>query len=141
LKYRGPDEELLRAWNAMLLDIPKRRLDMLVKLRLHYRTFLLSNTNETHVEVIERELYHRHGVKNFSDYFERIYYSCRHGMRKPDAEIFRHILKKEKLKPEETIFIDDSIQHVKGAGACGIRAYLLPRDMEVEDLLKELRIL
>lgn len=141
LRYQGTDEALLRAWNAMLLDVPSHRLDLLVKLKPQYKTFLLSNTNETHVEVFERQLYHQHGVKNFEDYFEQVYYSCRIGMRKPDAEIFRKVLDDHGLVASETIFIDDSEQHVKGAGACGIKSYLLQKNMEVGELLKELRIL
>jgi putative hydrolase of the HAD superfamily len=50
-------------------------------------------------------------------------------------------LKTNGLIPEQTVFIDDSIQHVKGAGACGINAYLLPKNMEVSDLLKEIHLL
>jgi glucose-1-phosphatase len=141
LRHQGAEAELLQAWNAMLLDVPARRLDLLVRLRQDYRTFLLSNTNETHIAVIERQLYLKHGVKNFGDYFDDIYYSCRVGMRKPDAEIFEHLLRKHKLEAAETVFIDDSIQHVQAAGACGINAYLLPQDMEVEELLKELKLL
>jgi glucose-1-phosphatase len=140
LRHQGADEELLDAWNTMLLDVPAHRLDLLVRLKLNYRTFLLSNTNETHVAVIERELYRKHGVKNFGDYFDGICYSFRVGMRKPDREIFEHLLNKYKLKPEETIFIDDSIQHVQGAGRCGIKSYLLPQGMEVEDLLRQIGI-
>jgi len=141
LRFQGKDEDLLYAWNAMLLDVPKKRLDLLVKLKLPYQTFLLSNTNETHIEAFERELYRKHGIKNFNDYFEAVYYSCRIGMRKPDKEIFQMVLDKHKLNPEETIFIDDSIQHVKGAGECGIKSYLLPQGMELEDLLKELKLI
>ena len=44
------------------------------------------------------------------------------------------------ITPAETIFIDDTEQHVRGAGLCGIRSYLLPKKMELEDLLKELKI-
>jgi glucose-1-phosphatase len=141
LRYQGADESLLAAWNAMLLDVPARRLDLLVKLKLEYKTFLLSNTNETHIEAFERDLYLQHGIRNFEDYFEEVFYSCRLGMRKPDAEIFEMVLRKHGLRAEETVFIDDSEQHVRGAGACGIKSYLLPPKMEVEDLLKQLRLL
>lgn len=141
IRHNGNDEELLYAWNAMLMDVPAHRLKLLVKLKQKYTTFLLSNTNETHIEVFEKELYLEHGVKNFNDYFDHVYYSCRTGMRKPDKEIFEMVLSKNKLNPEETIFIDDSVQHVKGAGMCGIKAYLLPKGMELEDLVKELHLL
>jgi len=141
IRHQGEDEELLRAWNAMLLDVPAGRLELLVKLKQKYNTFLLSNTNETHIESFERDLYLRHGVKNFNDYFDEVYYSCRTGLRKPDKEIFEMVLSKNKLDPAETIFIDDSVQHVQGAGQCGIRAYLLPKGMELEKLVKELHLL
>jgi glucose-1-phosphatase len=141
IRHTGRDEDLLYAWNAMLLDIPAKRLELLVKLKQKYNTFLLSNTNETHIEAFEKELYLRHGVKNFNDYFDHVYYSCRTGMRKPDKEIFEMVLRKNKLDPAETIFIDDSVQHVQGAGQCGIKAYLLPKGMELEDLVKQLGLL
>ena len=102
---------------------------------------MLSNTCEPHISAFENDLYIRHGVKNFDDYFDKVYYSCRMGLRKPDKEIFEFVLKENDLVPEETVFIDDSIQHVKGAGECGINAYLLPKNMEVGNLLKELKLL
>ena len=139
--YAGPEVDLLFAWNAMLLDIPENRLDVLVEMKQNYNTYLLSNTCEPHIAAFENELYIEHGVKNFNDYFDEVYYSCRLGMRKPDKEIFEWVLSKNKLVPEETVFIDDSIQHVKGAGQCGIKAYLLPKNMEVAALLKELKLL
>ncbi|WP_317899545.1 HAD family hydrolase [Aurantibacillus circumpalustris] len=141
IRYEGPEVDLLYAWNAMLLDVPEKRLDLLVNMKQNYNTFLLSNTCEPHIACFEKELYIHHGVKNFNDYFDRVYYSCRMGMRKPHREIFELVLKENELVPEETVFIDDSIQHVKGAGECGIKAYLLPKDMEVGDLLKELNLL
>jgi putative hydrolase of the HAD superfamily len=141
IRYEGPEVDLLYAWNAMLLDVPEKRLDLLVSMKQNYNTFLLSNTCEPHIAHFEKELYIHHGVKNFNDYFDSVYYSCRMGMRKPNKEIFEFVLKENELNPEETVFIDDSIQHVKGAGECGIKAYLLPKNMEVGDLLKELNLL
>jgi glucose-1-phosphatase len=109
IRYEGPDHELLRAWNAMLLDVPERRLDVLVKMKQNYNTFLLSNTCEPHIAAFEHDLYLKHGVKNFNDYFDEVYYSCSMGMRKPNKEIFEFVLKQNDLKAEETVFIDDSI--------------------------------
>ena len=141
IRYQGPDEDLLSAWNAMLLGVPDNRLDVLIETKQYYRTFLLSNTNESHITAFERDLYHTNGVKNFNDYFDEVYYSCRMGMRKPDKEIFEHVLLKNELVPSETIFIDDSAQHVKGAGDCGINGYLLRPEMEIGELLKDLKLL
>lgn len=140
-RYQGPVQDLLAAWNAMLLDVPEERLDALVEMKHNYNTFLLSNTCEPHIEAFELELENEHGIKNFDDYFDKVYYSCRIGMRKPDKEIFEFVLNQNNLKPEETIFIDDSPQHVKGAGECGINAFLLQKNMSVNDLLRQLKLL
>ena len=61
-------------------------------------------------------------------------------MRKPDAEVFEIILKENNLKPEETLFIDDSEQHVIGARKIGINAYHLKvkEGETIENLFKEL---
>src|ERR1043166_426250 len=141
IRHSGPDEELLTAWNAMLLDIPESRLEMLVKARQKYKTFLLSNTCEPHIEEINKYLYNEHGVRNFSDYFEKTYYSCRVGLRKPDPEIFNLVLRENNLNADETVFIDDTVQHVRAAGECGIRAYLLEPGVEAEELLSQLKLL
>lgn len=139
--YKGDKSELLYAWNAMLMDVPEYRLDLLIEMKHKYNTFLLSNTCEPHIEAFEDNLEKSYGVKNFNDYFDKVYYSCRVGMRKPDKEIFEHVLRDNHLKPAETVFIDDSIQHIKGAGECGINAYLLEKNMEISILLKQLKLL
>lgn len=141
IRFDGADELLLHAWNAMLLDVPEERLDMLVTMKQNYNTFLLSNTCEPHITAFEHDLYIKHGVKNFNDYFDEVYYSCRVGMRKPDSAIFEFVLKQNDLIAEETVFIDDTAQHVKGAGACGIKSYLLPKGVEINDFLTELGLL
>lgn len=141
INYYGPQNFLIDAWNAMLLDFPEERLDTLVEAKQNYTTFLLSNTNETHISIFENNLYQVHGIKHFSDYFDGLYYSCRMGMRKPDAEIFEFVLQKNNLLASETVFIDDSIQHVKGAGSVGINAFLLEKNMEVKTLLQQLKLL
>jgi putative hydrolase of the HAD superfamily len=129
-------EELKDAWNAMLLDIPPHRLVKLKMYKNRYRTFLLSNTNETHISCFETYLQREHKVDNLSPFFEKDYYSCRLGLRKPDKEIFEFVLKKNNLNPEETLFIDDTINHIKGASSAGIRTILLPKGDEFEDYIE-----
>mgnify|MGYP000878576629 FL=1 len=130
-------EKMKFAWNAMLLDFPKNRLDLLLKLKNRYRIFLLSNTNETHITEFEASLFENHGFKNLDSFFEKVYYSCRIGMRKPNSDIFEFVLNENGLNPEETLFIDDTIIHVNGASQIGINAYLLDQNREVELLLIE----
>ncbi len=63
------------------------------------------------------------------------------GVRKPDPAIFLKVMSENGLKPDETVFIDDSLQHVEGARSCGIQAHLLQKGQEVADLLKTLSLL
>lgn len=119
------DWQIDGAWNAMLLDFPLSRLELLGRVKNHYKTFLLSNTNAIHIEDYNKILFNTFGVQNLSVFFDREYYSHLIHMRKPDADVFELILKENNLKPEETLFIDDSIQHVEGAKKLGIQAYHL----------------
>lgn len=133
-------DEALHAWNAMLLDFPIQRLELLQHLKSKYRLFLLSNTNETHIAELESHLYQQHGYKNLETFFEKVYYSCRMGMRKPDREIFELVLKENNLNKNETIFIDDSPQHVQGAMNAGIQSYYLTNGKDIIDLVAELKL-
>lgn len=141
LQLSVSNEKLLFAWNAMLLDFPKNRLDLLNSLKRKYRLFLLSNTNETHIAEFEKSLYLQHGYKNLEPFFETVYYSCRIKKRKPNTDIFEHVLNTHQLNPHETLFIDDSLQHIEGALKTGIQARHLAKDREVESLIMELGLL
>ncbi len=137
IKTKIKKDDLIFAWNAMLLDFPANRLNTLTKLNSKYRLFLLSNTNETHVSEFENQLFKAHGYKNLDPFFEKVYYSCRMKMRKPDMEIFESVLKENNLIASETLFIDDTNHHVIGAQKAGINSLLLAKNKEFEELLIE----
>jgi len=112
--------EFRSAWNAMLLDLPPQRIEMLKKLSEQYRLFLFSNTNETH--------YNKFITKVESDFdilFEKTYYSHQFGLRKPDKFAFQMLLEQNNLVAEDTLFIDDSYQHIESANSLGIRTLLI----------------
>lgn len=114
-----------KAWNAMLLDLPAARIDLLKKLKKKYRLFLLSNTNEIHIKCFRKIIDSFYGENIFDAIFENQYYSSEIGMRKPNPECFQYVLEKNGMEPSETLFIDDSIQHVEGARKLKINAYHL----------------
>lgn len=115
------DEEIDKAWNALLMDIPRSRIDLLQSLKNNYRTFLLSNTNNIHIQEVNSILHKSTGVKNLSDLFEKIYYSYEIKMSKPGVEIYQHVLKEQGLKAEETLFVDDNKDNIEGAKAAGLK--------------------
>ena len=119
------DKQIDDAWNAMLLDIPPERIQLLNKVRQHYRIFLLSNTNAIHYPVYMKYMKDTYGVESLEALFEKQYLSHEINLRKPDATVFNHILQQQSLNPEHTLFIDDSRQHVEGARNAGIKALWL----------------
>lgn len=126
-------DQITHAWNAMLLDFPLRRLQVLQQLRIHYDLFLLSNTNEIHEEAFNSILMSSRGIPNIGVFFDRVYLSHRVGMRKPMKEIFELVLTENSLRPEHTLFIDDSPQHIEGAKQLGIQTIFLEKGMTIED--------
>ena len=127
------EDQVLAAWNAMLLDFPVRRLQILQQLRLYYDLFLLSNTNEVHEEAFNDILLRSHGIPGIGLFFDRVYFSHRMGMRKPMKEIFERVLEDNGLKPGETLFIDDSPQHIAAAKEAGIQTIYLEKGMTIEN--------
>ncbi len=134
------ESQITDAWNAMLLDFPLRRLQLLQQLHLHYDLFLLSNTNEIHEEAFNRILMQSHGIPNMGVFFDKVYFSHRVGLRKPMKEIFERVLHDSGLSPEHTLFIDDSPQHIEGAKLLGIQTIHLTKGMTIEaDVFKRIQ--
>ena len=130
-------EEILVAWNAVLLDFPLRRLEFLQKLTKKYRLFLLSNTDAIHIETFERE----NGIsfsKDFYMCFEKVYFSFEMGMRKPDVEIYNYILKNHNLSAKRTLFVDDKKENTDAALSLGMQVWNLQVGLEdVVDLFEK----
>ena len=116
------DASIDRAWNAMLLDIPSAKLQLLERTKKTHRTFLLSNTNNIHLECFNKIVKHTTGLDSIDSYFHKAYYSHLLKMRKPDDEIYLHVLEQNKLNPAETLFMDDNRDNLEGAKRVGIQA-------------------
>src|SRR5690606_14503864 len=99
--------------------------------------FLLSNTNQIHQEAFEQILFAASGRKSLDPWFEKVYFSHRIGRRKPDVATFRYVLEENGLKAGETLFIDDSPQHIEGAKKAGLQAIWLQQE-PVEEIVRPL---
>ncbi|MFC2175720.1 HAD family hydrolase [Bacteroidota bacterium] len=119
------DEQIDNAWNTMLLDVPAERIQLLQRLSEQKRLVLLSNTNDLHITAYKKSLLSAHGINDLSSVFVEQYYSYEVGMRKPEVRIFEYVLEAQKFKTEETLFIDDSPQHIEGAKKTGLNTYHL----------------
>ena len=115
------DIQFDNAWNAMLLDLPIHRLEFITKLREKYKVFILSNANDIHMTEANKTFYKITGKNSLSSYFDATYYSHEYGMRKPNEDFFNFVLHEHNLIPQETLFIDDSKQHIEGAKKVGLK--------------------
>ena len=127
-KIMGTDEEIDRDWNAMLLDVPQDRIELIRELGEKYRLFVLSNTNQIHVDSFESSMQVHNGVADFKGLFEKVYYSHQTGYRKPQAEIYQMVLNENELNPGETLFIDDHPDNISSAAQLGIQAVQMEKN-------------
>lgn len=119
------DQQITDAWNSLLIGVAPGNHDLLLKLKERYRTFLLSNINDIHYNHIINYLETDFGFNGNDHLFEKTYYSHLVGKRKPELAIFKQVLEENNLKAEETLFIDDSPQHLEAASTLGIKTFLM----------------
>ena len=131
--------EVRIAWNAMLLALPKERIELLKKLKQDFPIYLLSNTNSIHISEFRKKI-GESKYQEFYNLFDKVYYSHEIGFRKPNKEIFQLILDENNLNADEVLFIDDSPQHIEGAKNLGIKTYHLEDGEEVTTLFPDIAL-
>ncbi|WPR71545.1 HAD family phosphatase [Flavobacterium sp. NG2] len=117
-------EEILKTWNAILLDFPLYRLEFLQMLTQKYRLFLLSNTDAIHIEKFQKKT----GETFYTDFyrcFEHVYFSYEIGMRKPNVDIYEYVLNNHSLVAEKTLFVDDKQENTDAAKTIGLNVWNL----------------
>ena len=130
--------DFINAWNAMLLEIPIEKLQFIDGLKKDYKIILLSNTNEIHIKKFEDDLKKNNMLEQFYKCFDKIYYSSRTGKRKPEENCFNQVLEENRLIAENTLFIDDSVQHIEGAKKAGIKTFHLEKNKSILDLVPDI---
>ena len=79
-----------------------------------FELFILSNTDSEHIKFLNKNFPYINVIKRRILSFEV-------KMLKPDRRIFQYTIKKYKLIPEETLFIDDLKENVLSAENLGIK--------------------
>ena len=132
------DQQLDDAWNSMLLDIPKERVEKLLELRTRYNIYLLSNTNAIHVQKMQEMFWRDHQIQDFTKLFHKPYLSYEIGLIKPDPAIYEYVLQDAGMKKSETIFLDDNAANVKSALNIGLPTIqVVPGQYTMMDILKD----
>jgi len=129
---KATDDELIEAWNSIILDLPRYRMDFIKKLAEKYNLYLLSNINPLHLKhirsMLDDDLY-----VEFLYLFNEIFYSHLIEMRKPDEAPFKYVIKRTGINPEETLFIDDTLENCETAKKMGFNTWHI--NPETEDII------
>jgi putative hydrolase of the HAD superfamily len=134
LKMNLTDEEIDRAWNALLFQLQADRIKLLEMVKNHYNIFLLSNSNIIHYHEFVKDLSTNFGYARFDDLFDKAYFSFELQLIKPDRKIYDYVIRDKALQPASTLFIDDRLENIEGARSTGLKA----RHLNNGDLLTDL---
>lgn len=125
------------AWNALLLDIPVKRIETLLRLKSKYRLFLLSNTNQTHINYVNAKLEKEMQMPTLEQLFEKCYYSHTLKLRKPSHEIYQFVLQDQNLVATETLFLDDRADNILASQEVGIQSIIVKPETDISLILQD----
>lgn len=126
------DKDIDSGWLAFMVEVPEYKLQLLKSLRKKYNMYLLSNTNPIVMEWACSKNFSKDG-EPLSNYFDQMFLSYQIGNIKPSKVAFEAVISGAKIKPEETLFLDDGQSNTDMAKEFGFRTYLVNQD---EDLRK-----
>ncbi len=118
LKLEIDNEKFDEGWNSIYGKFFPGMERLLRNLKKGYRLIGLTNTNKIHMRkwriLYQRPLRH----------FEKIFCSCEIGARKPELKAYKIVLNYLNTNPNEVIFLDDNIEHIRVAERLGIKSIL-----------------
>lgn len=119
--------------HSLLKPIVKNT-ELLKSLKKNYNLYILSNFHKESFETVSSN-------HEFFEYFDggivSAYYQC----LKPDEKIYKLLIDKYDLKPEETLFIDDMAENVEAAEKIGINTIHLKDHNMLSDELRNKNII
>ena len=129
------DDDIRWAMNAVLDDIPAKRIEMIIELRKRYKVYLLTNIYHYAWNHAVREIEEKgFGV---NDVFDRVFLSYEMGLAKPDLRIYRKVIEETAILPEETIYFDDNKENIAAGKEMGFDSRLVEMN-NLESLISNL---
>ena len=127
-----PLEHWREGWNAIWTDPFHDVIALLPQVAERYHLCCFTNTNDTHAESWRGRFSDR------LESFATIYVSSEIGHRKPDAPAFEYVCGDMETSPEQTLFLDDTLENVAGARSAGLRAQHVRSEQDVVQALSAL---
>jgi glucose-1-phosphatase len=115
ISYRGTEAEFVAAWED-IFEPNEPILELVAQLHERHPLFLLSNTNDLHLDYIFRRY---PAFRHFSGGT----YSYAVRASKPDRAIYEIACRDHGLEPATTFFIDDLLPNIETARALGFQTH------------------
>lgn len=126
------DAEIDNAWNAMLLEIPKERIELIKTLKENYSVMCLSNTNEIHINELNSKLSLISEFDSLEKLMDKTYYSHLLKTRKPEPKAWEIILNENQLEAESVLYFDDNERNHQVATELGFNSVLIDAEYTIE---------
>lgn len=128
------DVDIDKAFNTFLIGIPEQRLNELAKLHDRFNIYMVSNTNPIMWRMKIADEFAKQG-HDVNYYFDGIVRSYKAKSMKPERRIFEIVEQKFGIRPEETVFFDDSQRNLDAAAEMGFHTILVKPGDEFYSLL------
>ena len=120
-------------WYDLLKPI-EETVEILMSLKENgYKIYYLSNFHELAFGEVTKK-------NKFFELFDGGVVSYAEKLIKPEEEIYKLILERYKLNPNESIFVDDMEANVEGANKVGIKTILFKGPKELKEELNNLKV-
>src|ERR1700732_5161130 len=128
------DAQFLEGWNAIFAGEMPGIAPLLARAAKRLPLFVLSNTNNAHVE------YFSERYADLLGHFREIFLSSTIGLRKPDAAAYDHVVGAIGVPASRILFFDDLAENVEAARARGLHAIQVKSSTDVAHALDALGI-
>lgn len=126
-------ETVFQYWTEMLTPI-YGTVDILEKLRKNnYGLYILSNFHILAFKKVFKD-------NRFFQHFDGMIISSKVKMLKPELDIYNQLIKEYRIIPEESIFIDDTVENLNGAEKVGLRTILFNSPDELAWKLRDFKV-
>ncbi len=106
----------------------EENIKIIEKLKENYSLVILSNASREQINFLKkREVY---------EFFSEVIFSSDVGFKKPEKEFFEIALTKLNVRPEDTVFIDDSKENIEVASALGIKGIYYRNSTQLKESLR-----
>ncbi len=121
---------LLQSGTVSEGSVAVENAELVEKLKGKYKLGILSNTSSRQAGELG-DLY---------DAFDAVVLSEEVGTSKPKREAYERVLSDLGVSPEEAVFIDDSLENVKGAERLGIKSILHKDPEKLKESLRKMGV-